>query len=126
MNTALSLLIALIISTQHVTPLNAKYMARHQLGLDRSHPAPVVETCNPAPYEPPQLWYYLDGDTPMPTAYNDYLEDLAWHNEQFPNSCQAQPQELANPDDYAFLFEDGSYVDLDGNTGCLEGWACND
>jgi hypothetical protein len=32
----------------------------------------------------------------------------------------------ADPSTYAFLFEDGSYIDLDGNSGCIPTWPCDD
>lgn len=92
MNAILTALIALIISTQHVTPLNAKYIARHQLHLDRSHP-----TCSqpPADNQPPALWYYMDGDgTPTDVAYSDYREDLAWYQQQYPQVCPITPEVL--------------------------------
>jgi hypothetical protein len=34
--------------------------------------------------EPPVLEYYMDGDTDELTAYQDYLEDLAWFYQNNP------------------------------------------
>lgn len=34
--------------------------------------------------------------------------------------------EMPDPDSYAMLFEDGSFVGLDGESGCLDWWPCDD
>jgi hypothetical protein len=68
---------------------------------DHTAPAWTVKhkdgaTCSqaaPANIQPPALAYYMDGDTDPVTAYSDYLEDLAWHAEQF-NLCPLQPEPM--------------------------------
>ena len=36
----------------------------------------------------PELSYYLDGDTPIDTAYSDYLEDVQWFIGEHSQSCK--------------------------------------
>lgn len=42
----------------------------------------------------PELWYYLDGDTPSDTAYSDYLEDLQWWKDSTPNHCKVKAEKM--------------------------------
>jgi hypothetical protein len=119
MNTALAILIALILSTQNVTPLNAKYMARQQMGLDHSHPQ---SSCNMHPqYQLPAPEDYLDGDTDPDTAYSDYLSDYTWALE-LENVCAHEFRPEVPPT----IYEDGSYVTESGATGCIPGNICDE
>lgn len=41
-------------------------------------------------------------------------------------TTQLSTPDLPDPADYAMFFEDGSFVALDGSTGCYPGWPCEE
>ena len=57
---------------------------------------PPPDTC-PNDGTQPRLSYYLDGDTPFDTAYEDYLSDLAWYNDLYGCSHKPEPKPTQPP-----------------------------
>ena len=53
-------------------------------------------TCQDVNAGKPALEYYLDGDTPTETAYQDYLADVQWWLDLHERPCKINPVPLGD------------------------------